>query len=197
MNKKLLKRCYDLLKRADEIMAQTKRRKKHIKKIGGDPWGALQKFPVDSRYHMTVYPCKPFKHGYEKVINKDQLLSFDIQQDLSEEQKNLVRQFTGGVRNLTVLKALLIERCNTRNADDLTWKDILSHVGTYLNQKKAKCEWSKQMSKSDMMTALGIGSLKKFNAYANIVGIKKISRKSHQLRVDQLDQTKREKLEKM
>jgi hypothetical protein len=53
------------------------------------------------------------------------------------------------------------------------------------------------MSKSDMMTALGIDSRKKFNAYANIVGIKKISRKSHQLRVDQLDQTKREKLEKM
>ena len=70
-------------------MAKTKRRKKHIKKIGGDPWGALQKFHIDSRYHMTVYPCKPFKHGYEKVTNKNQLLGFDIQRDLSEEKKTL------------------------------------------------------------------------------------------------------------
>ena len=178
-------------------MAKTKKRKKHIKKIGGDPWGALQKFHIDSQYHMTVYPCKPFKHGYEMLVNKDQLLSFDIQRDLSEGEKNLVRQFTGGVWNLTVLKALLIERCNTQNIDDLTWKDILTHVGTYLNQKKPKCEWSNPMSKSDMMTALGIDSRKKFNAYANIVGIKKINRRTHQLRVDQLDQTTRKKLEKV
>lgn len=178
-------------------MAQTKRKKKYTPKIGGDPWGTLQKFLVDSRYHMTVYPCKPFKHGYEKVINKDQLLSFDIQRDLSKEQKDLVRQFIGGVWNLKVLKALLIERCNAQNVDNLTWKDILTHIGTYLGQKKAAREWSKPMSKSDMMTALGIDNRKKFNAYANIVGIKKISRKTHQLRVDQLDQITREKLEKM
>ena len=178
-------------------MAKTKKRKKKIKKIGADPWGPLQKSLVDNRYHMTVYPCKPFKHGYEKVVNKDELLSFDVRRDLSEEQKNLIRRFTGGVWNLTLLKALLIERCSTQYVDDLTWKDILTHIEIYLNQNKPKCEWSKPMSKSDMMAALGIDTRKKFNAYTKIVGIKKINRKTHQIRVDQLDRTKREKLEKM
>ena len=92
---------------------------------------------------------------------------------------------------------MLIERCNTQNIDDLIWKDILTHIGIYLGQKKPEREWSKPMSKSDMIKALGIDSRKKFNAYTNIVGIKKINRKTHQLRVDQLDQTTRKKLEKM
>lgn len=57
-------------------------------------------------------------------------------------------------------------------------------------------EWSKPMSKSRMMIALGIDSEHTFNAFAERIGIRRINRKTFQLRIDDLGSQEREKLEK-
>jgi len=59
-------------------------------------------------------------------------------------------------------------------------------------------EWSKPMSKTRMMTALRIDSRKKFNSYANQIGIKKAgNRQTFQIRLDTLPKNQREKIEKI
>ena len=117
-------------------MELIKKRKKRIRS-GSDSWGALKKVLTKNRYYVTVYPCKPFKHGHGILVPKDHLPSFDVQDDLSKKQKYLILQFTGGVWNLTVLRALLIERCNTENVEDLTWKDILTEIELHLSKTES------------------------------------------------------------
>ena len=57
-------------------------------------------------------------------------------------------------------------------------------------------DYSKPMSKTDMMKALGIDSLTKFNGFAKQHGIKKITRKTWQLRLNDLSSREQEKLGK-
>lgn len=65
-----------------------------------------------------------------------------------------------------------------------------------LTDTEQKGDYSKPMSKTDMMKALGIDSLTKFNGFAKQHGIKKITRKIWQLRLDDLSSREREKIEK-
>ena len=57
-------------------------------------------------------------------------------------------------------------------------------------------EWSKPMSKSKMMNALGIDSYETFNAYAKRHGIKEINRKTFQICLDKMSNTEKDKLSK-
>lgn len=72
----------------------------------------------------------------------------------------------------------------------------LAAVKEYLEDGKEPAEWSKPMSKTRMMNALGIDSIDTFNSYAERVGIRPINRKIHQIRLDKMQQKDREKLEK-
>lgn len=56
--------------------------------------------------------------------------------------------------------------------------------------------WSKPMSKSRMMSALGIDSEHTFKKYADRIGIESDSRKLHRIRLDKMQPKDREKLEK-
>ncbi len=56
-------------------------------------------------------------------------------------------------------------------------------------------DWSKPMSKSRMMNALGMDSLDTFNLYAERQGIRSLNRSTHQIRLDQMDAKTRGKLE--
>ena len=59
-------------------------------------------------------------------------------------------------------------------------------------------EWSRPASKKELMTAIGIESYKKFNAFAEMYGIKQAgNRKLWQIRVDSMDRITRAKLEKL
>ncbi len=55
---------------------------------------------------------------------------------------------------------------------------------------------SKPLPKIRMMNALGIDSYETFNAFAARHGLEKISRKLYRIRLDKMDRTTREKLEK-
>ena len=59
----------------------------------------------------------------------------------------------------------------------------------------ASQEWSKPMSKAEMMQALGIDDIKKFNKWAAQYGIKKLGQKTFQIRLDNMDKRSRQKLD--
>jgi hypothetical protein len=80
-------------------------------------------------------------------------------------------------------------------------KAVADLVGTKQNGVKAKSppegEWSKPMSKSKMMAALGIDSYKTFNAWTKDKKIKPAgNRQTFTIRLDVLDTKTRQKLEK-
>jgi hypothetical protein len=56
-------------------------------------------------------------------------------------------------------------------------------------------EWSKPMSKTEMMKLLEIDDCKKFNKWADQYGIKKLGQKTFQIRLDNMDQRSRQKLD--
>jgi len=57
-------------------------------------------------------------------------------------------------------------------------------------------EWSKPMSKNEMMTRLGIDSYKTFNAWSKTIGIKEAgNRQTFIIRLDEMDKKTRSKLE--
>ena len=66
-----------------------------------------------------------------------------------------------------------------------------------LNDAISEQEWSKPMSKSDMMTRLGIDSYKKFNSWSKQYGIKEAgNRQTFTIRLDNMDKQNRSKLNK-
>jgi len=64
------------------------------------------------------------------------------------------------------------------------------------SQSEQGKEWSKPMSKTRMMTALGMYSTDTFNSYAKRIGIRHINSKTHQLCLDTLTQKQRDSLQK-
>jgi hypothetical protein len=76
--------------------------------------------------------------------------------------------------------------------------DIESHnqsAGKDSQSEQGK-EWSKPMSKTRMMTALGMYSTDTFNSYANRIGIRHINFKTHQLCLDTLSPEQRDRIQK-
>ena len=65
---------------------------------------------------------------------------------------------------------------------------------TDLASRKNDSEWSKPMSKSKMMSALGIDSYETFNAFANRHGIREINRKTFQICLDKMSNKEKDKL---
>jgi len=94
---------------------------------------------------QAVYPSKPFKYGYKIIYtNKAQLQKkpIGITRALNRCELNLIFAFAGlesiklcktDEDCLRFLKSLLTQKCNVQNPDDLTWKEILSHVRIYSN----------------------------------------------------------------
>lgn len=95
------------------------------------------KHELHVKRYISVFPRKPFKYGYQKLVPAHLLPCFGVQKRLTYEQKELVLQFTGGVWNLRLLKALLFQRCKIMLPDELTWNEILNQIEIYLGKKQS------------------------------------------------------------
>lgn len=93
----------------------------------------------------AVYPSKPFKYGYKKIYTstaQPQKHPIGIRSPLNGKELNSISAFTGTQSIklcktdqdfLRLLKSLLTQKCNVQNPDDLTWKEVLSHIRIYSN----------------------------------------------------------------
>jgi hypothetical protein len=121
----------------------------------------------------------------------------------------LVKDYSGrSIVNACALGLFIAEANKITNAASNT-RDRLLHDAKLLNaflegeppEKQENhsiadnSEWSKPKSKTAMRLALGMTE-GTFNSYADRIGIKKVNRSLHQLRIDQLDTRTREKIEK-
>lgn len=87
----------------------------------------------------AVFPDKPFQAMAYKVIVADKSkINYAIRKPLNGKEIQLLtdfvgRSFTATVGYFTVLKELLIQRCNRQNPDNMTWDEILAAVGTAIS----------------------------------------------------------------
>ena len=124
--------------------------------------------------------------GDSPAIEKDKISRFlmDVKKDLMPElEDNLLQKFP---KSRQVIKSSQTKKSSKDGQEDSGGK-----AGDITSQ-----EWSKPMSKGEMMQALGIDDIKKFNKWAAQYGIKKLGQKTFQIRLDNMDKRSRQKLDR-
>lgn len=97
------------------------------------------------------------------------------------------------------IRAIKRPPTNSAQADEEPESDPAASTKTQTGEKReSDVEWSKEMSKSVMMTKLSIDGYWKFNKFAENHGIQKVgdNRQLFQIRIDKMNSKDREKLEK-
>ena len=154
-------------------------------------------------YKWSKYCIAPNKReqGWSKAIASS--ISIRISHYCWPEARELYKQWK------EVLK--LQEQSKGLSSDELillhikTQNITLNLISSFINLHNSLStsaptsgEWSKPMSKRKMMSALGMTSYKKFNAFAKKHGIEQAgNRKLWQIRLDNMDKNTRFKLEKL
>jgi len=152
---------------------------------------------TDKDFKVAISTLPPIKE-LKRILNENEA-------DFKDETKDAIDNVKYAVRDgLGYYPALLKDLSRPEVTADLEgWLRKQAKTGqlseTPSDEKVRDTkngEWSKPLSKSQMMKALGIDSLTKFNGFAKQHGIKKITRKIWQLRLNDLSSREREKLGK-
>ncbi len=172
----------------------------------------------DKKKFKSYIPQHPFKHGKRGGYDALYFWKDDaglesalkeygaIRDPLTDAERQILIEAFGTLKPGEIRRHLTSDFAPAQ-IENLTWDDVVYHaqnkikVGQTCYSKetdtsKINAEWSKPMSKSRMMQALGIDSEHTFNAFAERIGIRRINRKTFQLRIDDLGSQEREKLEK-